>query len=170
MPAAMSQVLILPGWGGPRPGHWSSDWPGRHGYESLLQHDWQRPLRGDWLMVLEEAVLARSGPVVLAADGLACHLVAAWAAHSAQVRQVRGALLAEPLALETELLRTRLPSWSSPVLEGLPFPCVVAAGPNTSRAWAQAWGADHAADLLPQASRDPAWPEGHALLRKFFKD
>ena len=71
-------VLILPGWQGGSPDHWTGRWPLRHGHPLVQQHDWQRPLRGDWLMRLEETVMDLNGPIVLAAHGLGCHLAAAW--------------------------------------------------------------------------------------------
>ena len=87
MPFAASQVLILPGLGGPQSAHWTVQWPQLHGHTLVDQQDWHSPLRGDWLMGLEEAVLARSGPLVLAADGLACLMVAAWASISRQAQR-----------------------------------------------------------------------------------
>ena len=170
MPGSASQVLILPGWGGPQPGHWTEKWPQLYGHTLLPQHDWQRPLRGDWLMNLEEAVLARSGPWVLVADGLACLLVAAWAAHSRQAQRVVGALLVEPLDVSGEPWCTRLPSWLPMVLQRLPFASTVVAAAGALRApvWAQAWGARYLS--LTESMAEPGWPQGQALLREFTKD
>ena len=169
MPQPISQVLILPGWGGPVSGHWTAQWPALYGHSLVPQHDWQRPLRGDWLMRLEEAVLERSGPIVLAAHGLACLLVAAWAVHSRHAQQVLGALLVEPMEVDTAHGRARLPSWSPVALQRLPFPSTVVAEADSAAArWAQAWGSRF--QHLPQTLSEPAWPQGHAMLREFIKD
>lgn len=169
MLASVTQALILPGWGGPQPGHWSAQWSQLDGHALVPQHDWKSPLRGDWLMGLEEAVLARSGPLVLAADGLACLLVAAWAAHSRQAQRVVGALLVDPLDVGREPWRTRLPSWLPVVLQRLPFASTVLAATDASAAvWAQAWGASYLNTTETMA--EPGWPRGHALLREFIKD
>ena len=168
MPFAASQVLILPGLGGPQSAHWTVQWPQLHGHTLVDQHDWHSPLRGDWLMGLEEAVLARSGPLVLAADGLACLMVAAWASISRQAQRVVGALLVQPMAIDGEHWQARLPSWSPVVLQRLPFPSTVVAAADSSaaRLWAPAWGSR----CLAQAISEPAWPQGPALLREFIKD
>lgn len=168
MPPHACQVLILPGLYGAQPDHWTGQWPSL--YARVPQHDWQQPLRGDWLMGLEEAVLARNGPIVLAAQGLACLMVAAWAAHSRQAQRVLGALLVEPMEVDSEQWRARLPSWSPVVLQRLPFPSTLVAEADSSSAlvWAQAWGSRYLLDA--QALREPAWPQGQALLREFIKD
>ncbi len=177
MPVSAPQILILASLGGPGPGpgpgHWTAQWPQLHGHMLVPQHDWQRPLRGDWLMGLEEAVLARSGPLLLAADGLACLLVAAWAARSRHAQRVVGALLVQPLDVAREPWRTRLPSWLPVVLQRLPFASTVLAATDASAAaaaagWAQAWGASYLNTTEPMA--EPGWPQGQALLREFIKD
>ena len=70
-------ILTLPGWQGSGPEHWQTRWEARHGDQRVQQHDWMRPLRGDWTARLQDVVLARPGPVVLAAHSLGC-LLAAW--------------------------------------------------------------------------------------------
>ena len=72
-----SDILLLPGWQDSGPGHWQTAWEQRHGCTRVAQHDWMRPLRGDWTARLQDVVLARPGPVVLAAHCLGC-LLAAW--------------------------------------------------------------------------------------------
>ena len=71
------RTLILPGWQSSGPGHWQTRWEARYGYARVEQHDWMHPLRGDWTARLQDVVLARPGPVVLAAHSLGC-LLAAW--------------------------------------------------------------------------------------------
>jgi len=173
------QVLILPGWQGDRPDHWTGRWSRLHGHHLVQQHDWQRPLRGDWLMRLEETVMDLSGPMVLAAHGLGCHLATAWAAHSRQAQRVRGALLVAPLDVLSEPWLSRLPSWHAVALQPLPFRSLVLAqdpaGPPAGepvRRWASAWGARWLEPLAADFSHAPDadWPEGHALLQELIKD
>ncbi len=172
-------VLILSGWQGDRPDHWTGRWPQRHGHHLVQQHDWQRPLRGDWLMRLEETVLDLSGPIVLVAHGLGCHLAAAWAVHSRQANRVLGALLVDPLDVLSEPWLSRLPSWHAVTLQPLPFRSRVLAPAlagqpaiEQARQWASAWGArwlePSAADFSHGPDAD--WPEGHALLQELIKD
>jgi predicted alpha/beta hydrolase family esterase len=173
------QILILPSWQGDHPDHWTGRWPRRHGHHLVEQHDWQRPLRGDWLMRLEETVMGLSGPLVLIAHGLGCHLATAWAGCSRQAKRVRGALLVAPLDVLSEPWLSRLPSWREVALQPLPFRSLVLAqdpaGPPAGepvRRWASAWGArwlePSAADLSHAPDAD--WPEGHALLQELIKD
>ena len=87
-----SNVLLLPGWQNSGPRHWQSLWEREHGYTRVDQHDWMRPRRGDWIARLEEVLLAQTGPAVLVAHSLGCHLVAAWAAsHATAAFQQRAA-------------------------------------------------------------------------------
>jgi predicted alpha/beta hydrolase family esterase len=173
-------VLILPGWQGDSPDHWTGRWPLRHGHRLVQQHDWQRPLRGDWLMRLEETVMDLSCPVVLVAHGLGCHLVAAWAGYSPQVGRVHSALLVAPIDLLSEPWPSRLPSWTRAARQRLPFSSTVVARDQKdqsvsdySRQWARAWDArwlqqPPAADFSHGPDAD--WPEGHALLQELIKD
>ena len=174
------RVLILPGWQGGSPDHWTGRWPLRHGHQLVQQHDWQRPLRGDWLMRLEETVLDLSGPVVLAAHGLGCHLAAAWATYSPRANRVRGALLVAPPYILSEPWLSRLPSWHQVPRQRLPFPSTVVAQDQGGQSviehsgqWARDWGSRWLEQ--PPASDfshgpDADWPQGHALLQELIKD
>lgn len=175
---AAGGILLLPGWGGPDAAPWLVHWARRSGHSLVPQHDWLRPLRGDWLIQLEEAVLARPGPVVLVAHDLGCHLVAAWAACSRHAGRVRGALLVDPADLAEAATRARLPSWWPPARQRLPFPSIVlactdAAGASASHAPALAadWGAEFIEAAGPPGPTAPGsaaadWPEGQALLQR----
>ncbi|WP_027014309.1 RBBP9/YdeN family alpha/beta hydrolase [Comamonas composti] len=175
-------VWLLPGWQKSGFDAWMGRWQQRHGYQLLEQNDWQRPLRGDWSARLQETVVDAPRPVLLVAHGLACALVAWWAAHSPlAASRLRGALLVEPVDLDQPGLRARLPGWSPLMLQRLPFASTLVAGPGEeasslerSRAMAQAWGACRVQDLglqamskaaEPQDSQD--WDSGHALLKPF---
>ncbi|MDD0813924.1 alpha/beta fold hydrolase [Curvibacter sp. HBC28] len=171
-----TDILILPGWQNSGPGHWQTVWEERLGYHRVQQHDWQRPLRGDWNIQLEEAVLARPGPVLLVAHSLGCVLVAAWAAHSRNTQRVAGALLVAPPDLEREDLQPLLPSWTPIERRPLPFPSTLVASSNDpyaaeshAQALARAWGSQYVpagpGGHLNAESKLGDWPAGQALLR-----
>ncbi|TFY97993.1 RBBP9/YdeN family alpha/beta hydrolase [Ramlibacter rhizophilus] len=169
-------VLLLPGWQNSGPGHWQTLWEQQHGCHRVEQHDWLRPLRGDWIARLEEVLLARRTPAVLAAHSLGCHLVAAWAAHSRHTDRVRGALLVAPPDIERPELRTLLPSWAPTPRQALGFPSVLVAGRDDpygdfeqAQCLARDWGA-RLEDLGPagHVNADSGlgdWPQGWSLLQ-----
>ncbi len=174
-PTQPVRVLLLPGWQDSGPGHWQTLWETRHGDERVQQADWFWPRRGDWMTQLENAVLAKDGPVLLAAHSLGCHLVAAWAAHSRHARRAVGALLVAPPDLSRADLPPQLHSWQPPLLRTLPFPARLVcsdddpyACPDASQAMAQAWGATvtnvDAGGHLNAASSLGNWPEARAWL------
>lgn len=176
-----SAVLVLPGWHGSGPQHWQSLWEKRHGYVRVDQHDWARPLRGDWMARLEDLVLSRGEPAVLVAHSLACILVAAWSARSANTARVKAALLVAPLDTEQADIREQLPTWSPIDLRALAFPSVLVASRNDphcefdrARLFAYAWGAqfmDHGqSGQIDAAAGLASWPEGHVLLQDLMKD
>lgn len=167
----MADVLNLPDWpaGPPRP--WQAPWADALNAQTVAQHDQRRPLRGDWLVQLENAVLAQTQPVWLLASGLACHLVAAWAAHSRHTHGVRAAFLVEPNLPDQPDLATQLPSWRQPLHQALPFPSLVL-GPATHdpttaalQGLARHWGADYQVDPAPRLNTD--WPSGWALFNQW---
>jgi predicted alpha/beta hydrolase family esterase len=175
-----ASVLILPGWHNSGPDHWQSLWQSTHGYTRVEQHNWDFPLRGDWMMQLEEAVLANPN-AVLVAHSLGCVLVAAWAAHSKQTRNVKGALLVAPADVERPEMQHMLHSWSPIVRERLPFPSIVAASRNDAHCsllrasgLAQAWGSRlmdcGMSGHINTDSRLGDWPEGFALLQDLLKE
>ena len=170
-----ARVLLLPGWLDSGPAHWQSRWETLHGFERVRQSDWQWPLRGDWMAQLEEAVLARPGPLRLAAHSLGCHLVAAWAAHSRHSDRVVGALLVAPPDLEQPDTPPPVARWRPAVRDRLPFAARVVyseddpfCGPDAARALAADWGAQ-AESLGPRGHLNADsglgdWPEGVARL------
>ncbi len=171
-------VLILPGWQGSGPGHWQSLWERRHGDLRVEQHDWDIPLRGDWICQLEHAVLAHSGPLLLAAHSLGCHLAAGWSASSRHASRVRGALLVAPPDLQRADLPAALHSWRSHAPGRLPFPAHLVSSdddpycaPTAATALAAAWNARHTAlpalGHINAASGLGDWPQGRAWLNEF---
>jgi predicted alpha/beta hydrolase family esterase len=170
-------VFILPGWQNSGSDHWQSRWEALHGYTRVQQSDWMQPLRGDWMVQLEEAVLATSGPIVLAAHSLGCVLTAAWASHSRNTHRVQGALLVAPGDPEREELRAALKSWSPVPLQSLPFKSILLGShddPYCSFARAQqlanAWGSEFVdygnSGHINAESGLGDWAEGQALLAR----
>ncbi len=183
MPAvrdAPLRVLLLPGWQNSGAGHWQSRWESLYGYTRVQQADWHWPRRGDWMVQLEEAVLARAvagPPLLLAAHSLGCHLVAAWAAHTAHARRVRGALLVAPPDTARADMPPQLAGWRHTVRQRLPFPAqaVISSDdpfctPDRARALATDWGAPvlelEAGGHINADSGLGDWPAGLALLRE----
>jgi uncharacterized protein len=169
-------VLMLPGWQNSGPGHWQTLWEEQHGFLRVDQDDWLRPLRGDWMARLEDSVLAQPGPVLLAAHSLGCHLVAAWAAHSANARRVTGGLLVAPPDTERTDTPPQLSSWRPMVRQRLPFGAHVVSSsddlfctPERARGLAADWGAGLTSlgrvGHINAASGLGDWPEGLHLLR-----
>lgn len=170
-----ARVLLLPGWQDSGPEHWQSRWEAAHGYERVEQHDWLRPLRGDWITRLEEVLLQRTEPAVLAAHSLGCLLVAAWAAHSRNTHLVKAALLVAPGDAEREELRPILGSWCPVTLHKLPFRSMLVASRDDpycsfarAREFASAWGCDFVDyGLRGHINADSGlgdWAQGHAWL------
>jgi uncharacterized protein len=173
-------VLVLPGWQSSGPDHWQSRWEALYGYQRVEQHDWMRPLRGDWMAQLEEAVLAATAPVVLAAHSLGCMLTAAWAAHSQNTHKVVGALLVAPGDPEREELRALLKSWSPVVTQRLPFKSILLGSQNDpycslerAHAFATAWGSEFVdcglAGHINAESGLGDWPQGQELLKRLMQ-
>ena len=169
------RILLLPGWQNSGPGHWQSLWEAKFGDLRVEQHDWMQPLRGDWISRLEDVVQQHSGPVLLAAHSLGCHLVAAWAAVSPSTTKVQAALLVAPPDVARSDLPPQLHRWTQPVLQVLPFPSTLVASTDdpfsTLDAAAQLaahWGATlynigpHGHINAESGLGD--WPQGRALL------
>ena len=172
-----SNVLILPGWLGSGPDHWQSRWERRCGYQRVEQHNWQRPLRGDWIARLEDVLLSCTEPAVLVAHSLGCLTVAAWAAHSRNVRLVKAALLVAPPDTARQDIAQTLPGWATDQLplQKLPFKCVLFASHNDpfcaldqAHRLAASWGATlmdiGARGHINADSGLGDWPQGHAEL------
>ena len=171
------RVLLLPGWLNPDSEHWQSHWERSHGWQLVMQDDWHWPRRGDWMARLEDALLSdEQRPAVLAAHGLGCHLVAAWAAHSQNAASVVGALLVAPPDTERADMPPQLFNWRPVLRQRLPFPAQLLFSRNdpfcsADRALALAadWGAV-AADLGAlghscAACRPGAWDDAANRVR-----
>ncbi len=179
-PAATDAVparhLLLPGWLDSDAAHWQSRWEALHGDRRVEQNDWLWPRRGDWMARLDEVLLESDAPAVLIAHSLGCHLVAAWAAHSAHTARVRGALLVAPPDTERDDMPPNLFNWRPIVRARLPFPSLVAisdddpyCAPPRAAQMAQGWGSAvfdlGACGHVNAASGLGDWPQGRDLRR-----
>jgi predicted alpha/beta hydrolase family esterase len=174
-------VLVLPGWQGCEPDHWQMHWVRQHGDTLVEQNDWMRPRRGDWLARLDEVVIDTPGDLLLAAHGLGCLQVAAWAAFSRHTARVCGALLVAPIDIDAPALKNTVFGWAPALRARLPFASTVVVppmAPFSSRDHAQGlagdWGAKwvesvHVAPLGADSFRGD-WPQGRALMQTFLKD
>lgn len=169
------RLLTLPGWLGSGPAHWQSRWEALHDFERVQQADWEWPRRGDWMARLDECLLADPRPAALAAHSLGCHLVAAWAAHSAHTSRVRAALLVAPPDTERADMPPHLAGWRRIMRQRLPFAAAVVYSdddpfctPQRALTLAADWGAQaHALGPRGHINADSGlgdWPEGAVLL------
>lgn len=180
-PLRSSDVLLLPGWLDSGPGHWQTCWEAQHGFERVRQDDWTWPRRGDWMARLDEVLMARDEPVLLAAHSLGCQLVAAWAAHSRHTDRVRAALLVAPPDTERSDTPPQLFNWRPVVRHRLPFPSLAVIStddPFGSADRAQGMAADWGSQVELIGARGHInhesglgdWPEGLAMLRRIAPD
>ena len=169
-------MLLLPGWQNSGDGHWQTLWEAYFGDIRVQQHDWLAPKRGDWMVQLEEAVTAQTGPVLLAAHSLGCHLVAAWAAHSQHSARVTAALLVAPPDTARDDMPPQLAGWRHIVRQRLPFAALVVysqddpfCAPDRACALAADWGAPaHKLGPAGHINADTGlgdWPQGLAWLQ-----
>jgi uncharacterized protein len=129
----MPVCLTLPGLDGSGPDHWQSRWEReRLGVERVELGGWSQPNRNQWITKLEWAIARASGPVVLVAHSLSCHLVAWWASlvGEAASRSVVGAMLVAPPDLDRLDIDPRLAAFAPSPRAVLPFPAVVVASRN----------------------------------------
>jgi hypothetical protein len=167
-------VLIVPGVGGPQPGHWL-EWlqaglPEAH----WLAHDaWDLPVLAHWAGRVKQAIRKSSSPVWLVAQGFGC--LAAVMAAVDQADCVAGALLvapvdpedysAEGLLADNDGITPRLPSISDLLPQTpLPFTTQLVAHADdasmrlvTSSQWAERWGSR----LVLSSSLGGIDPESH---------
>lgn len=175
-PRSNPRILLLPGWQNSGAAHWQSRWEALHGDRRVEQSDWDWPRRGDWMARLEDVLLEDEAPAVLVAHSLGCHLVAAWAAHSANVARVRAALLVAPPDSEREDFPPPLAGWRPIVRQRLPFPAVAVTSrddpycdPARAAGMVADWGATpHDIGARGHVNAESGlgdWPAGRALLQ-----
>ena len=141
----------------------------------MEQDDWLVPHRDPWVAALEQLVLSRPEPVVLAAHSLGC-ITAAHLGPEASAR-VRGALLVAPADPER---RAQLADFAPVPYAPLPYRSVLVASSNDpycpirrAGAYARAWGSEFVrlqnAGHINVESGFGDWPLGLALLQSLMQ-
>lgn len=140
-------MLIVPGLHGSGDGHWQHWWRHDHVNSRLVkQGDWSSPNEARWMEVVERAILAHPGSLIIA-HSLGAILVAKLAG-SRVAALVAGALLVAPADINrTSTLHRRTYDFGAMPMEALPFPSMVVASRDDpympyakARELARQWG------------------------------
>ena len=170
------RIIIVPGWRNSGPDHWQSLWAQQLPHaERVEQDDWLVPHRDPWVAALEQLVLSRPEPVVLAAHSLGC-ITAAHMGPEASAR-VQGALLVAPADPER---RAQLADFAPVPYAPLPYRSVLVASSNDpycpirrAGAYARAWGSEFVrlqnAGHINVESGFGDWPLGLPLLQSLMQ-
>jgi len=170
------RIIIVPGWRNSGPDHWQSLWAQQLPHAERVEQDyWLVPHRDPWVAALEQLVLSRPEPVVLAAHSLGC-ITAAHLGPEASAR-VRGALLVAPADPER---RAQLADFAPVPYAPLPYRSVLVASSNDpycpirrAGAYARAWGSEFVrlqnAGHINVESGFGDWPLGLALLQSLMQ-
>ena len=167
-------MLIVPGLHGSSVGHWQHWWAVDHAAVHLVeQADWSNPDEERWLDVLERAVVAQPGSLIVA-HSLGTILTAKLAQRPA-ARLVAGALLVAPADINrTSTLHQRSYDFGAMPHDRLPFPSLVVASRddvymsfNKAKELAASWGSGthdlgYAGHINIQSGFG-RWVEGYAL-------
>lgn len=180
MRIADCDILILPGLGGAKPGHWQTRWAEKMRTSAIVeQADWLEPDRDDWVDTIIEAAKLTTRPVVLVAHSTSVSAVA----HAAPglPDNVRGAFLVAPTDVELSPAAPETTHVFRPMpRDPLPFPSMVVASNNDpyvtlERAveFATCWGSDfhQAGDAghINIASGHGPWPEGLLMFTRLMQ-
>lgn len=180
MKTADTDLVIVPGLGGPHPDHWQSRWGGRLSTaRHVAQRDWHVPHPQEWSEAIAGAVAEATRPVVILAHGLGA-IATVWATPSFVPDVVRGAFLVAPTDVERPDIDEHIHAFSPVPRGALPFPTLLVASRNDPRcafdraeSFAQSWGATLVdageAGGLDGASGHGPWPEGLMRLAGFLK-
>lgn len=172
-------VLILPGLYGSGAGHWQTLWEAMlPNARRVQQQNWDAPIRSEWVGVLDEAIRAVDGTVILAAHSLGCVLTAWWAAQHGDAPhavKVRGALLVALPDVERSDFPSAASGFAPMPRAPLPFDSIVVASsddPWCALPKAQSWAADWNAQFKQLGPRGHIngdsdlgdWAQGRAWL------
>ncbi|MBG6143021.1 putative alpha/beta hydrolase family esterase [Labrenzia sp. EL_142] len=181
MKISETDILLIPGYGRPLPGHWILRWSDKMATARVVkQAELHAPEKNEWLETLVKEVEAAERPVVLVAHSLGCILVA----HGTHVLKdkVKGAYLVAPSDWDRDGLVKEFDGGDfKPVpREPLPFPAHVVASRNDpycdherAQELATAWGATfqdagEAGHINLESGHGP-WPEGMMSFAHFMK-
>lgn len=172
-------TLLLPGLGNSGTDHWQTHWERSNAnMQRLIQDEWDSPDRHDWVARLNQEVVRRETPVVLAAHSSACAMVAHWSqiASPRHLSVVRGALLVAPSDPDGPNYPAGAVNFGPMPLRRLKFPTIVVAStddiyvsPRRAQQYATAWGSRfvllEGAGHINSASGLGSWPAGLSLLK-----
>lgn len=180
-----AEVLIIPGLGGSRPGHWQSRWEAKiPAVRRVVQADWENPRLDAWRDRVVEEVEREARPVVLVAHSLgvltAVH-AAPFLAKGESSGKVKGAFLVAPPSVKILAGLDALDPAFLALPDGpLPFPSLVIASRDDpfstfadSEALARAIGAElidagYSGHINSESGHGP-WPEGLMRFAGFLK-
>lgn len=180
MRIADCDILILPGLGGIKPGHWQTRWAEKMRTAAIVeQADWFEPDADDWIATIDQATRLTKRPVVLVAHSTSVAAVA----HAAPLLpdNVRGAFLVAPTDIELSSAAPEATHVFRPIpRDPLPFPSMVVASSNDpyvtlERAveFANCWGSDFhqagEAGHINLASGHGPWPEGLLMFTRLMQ-
>ena len=173
------KVFILPGLYNSGPDHWQTYWEIEHGFERIIQEDWETPVKDDWINRIDEAVTKHAlENVILIGHSLACSTVAFWAAKFN--RKIHGALLVGPSDTECEIYPPGTTGFKPMPLNRIPFRTIIIASTNDeyvsverAKQFSNAWGSElvMAGELghINSASKLASWEFGYRILRNLIE-
>lgn len=180
MKISEADILILPGLGGAKPGHWQMRWAERMTSAAIVeQADWLEPDAEDWIATIDQACRLTTRPVVLVAHSTSVSAVV----HAAPrlPDNVCAAFLVAPTDVELSLAAPVATHVFRPIpRDPLPFPSMVVASDNDpyvsiDRAveFATCWGSDFhqagEAGHINVASGHGPWPEGLLMFTRLMQ-
>lgn len=175
-----SDLIVVPGLGGPDPEHWQARWAARLSTAMHVeQRDWHAPEPGEWAERIAEAVAAATRPAVILAHGLGV-AATVHAAPAFRAGVVRGGFLVAPVDVERPGIDPRLHAFSPLPRDPLPFPSLLVASrtdPDCDYGRAEDFAYDWGSAIvdageaggLDGASGHGPWPEGLMRLAGFLK-
>jgi predicted alpha/beta hydrolase family esterase len=175
-----SDLIVIPGLGGPDPDHWQVRWGSKLSTARIVeQREWEVPSPEEWIAEIVAAVAEATKPAMILAHGLGA-IATVHAAPAFPPGIVRGAFLVAPVDVERPGLDAHLHAFSPLPRDPLPFPSLVVASRTDpfcdyDRAddFAHAWGSAIVdageAGSLDGASGHGPWPEGLMRLAGFMK-
>jgi predicted alpha/beta hydrolase family esterase len=173
------QILIHPGLYNSAPGHWQSIWEATLPNALRVQQtNWDTPDRTDWVAMLDAAIAAAPGPIILVSHSLGCATSAWWTAEHGRAphaSKVKGALLVAPPDVEDASFPDFITGFAPMPRLTLPFKSIVVASADDpwcalvrARTFAAAWGAEfHDIGARGHINGDSGlneWVQGRAWL------
>lgn len=180
MRIADADILILPGLGGIKPGHWQTLWAEKMATAAIVeQAEWWEPNADDWIDTIIQAAQLTDRPIVFVAHSTSVSALV----HAAPrlPDNVRVAFLVAPTDVEESPAAPEAIHVFRPIpRDPLPFPSMLVASSNDpfvtlDRAveFANCWGSDfHQAGEAGHINVDSGhgpWPEGLLMFTRLMQ-